>query len=150
MSEELLGDDFRIFWDQDNDFDTPDWVEEISIGDMSFDPGNKQVEIPKRIPFVTYKKGRADWSLKFNLNYDKTNDMHMAIRDAITNGTKIHLAICDGDNITENDYWHANWFVTGPLDGALDKPAGYAVEGKIHFDTGTDGSETPAFVNGSS
>lgn len=150
MSEELLGDDFRLFWDSDNDWDSPDWNEQISIGDLGFDPKSEQVEIPKRIATKTYKKGRGDWTLSFTMNYDKTNTFHMACRDAWTNGTKIHLAIADGDSMDDNDYWHANWMLSGPLNASLDSGASIDIEGKCHFDTGDDDSEIPAFVEAES
>jgi hypothetical protein len=148
MSEELLGDDFRIFWDDNDDYVSPNWIEQISLGDIGFDPGNEQVEIPIRIPFKVYKKGRADWALSFTMNYDKTNLFHMATREAITNGTPIHIALCDGDDIDADDYWHAWWFLSGPIDAALDTNANIAVEGKIHHDRGVAGDELPAFVTG--
>lgn len=145
MSEEMLGDDFKLFWDSASTFATPTWVEQISVGDMGFDPGNEQVEIPIRIAFKVYKKGRADWSLTFTANYNKDNAFLVALRDAITNGTKIHLAIAAGA-VTTEEYWHAWWFVSGPLDAALDNPATIDVEGKIHHDRGATDVDLPAFV----
>ena len=148
MSEELLGDDFRIFWDSADDYASPDWHEQVSLGDVGFDPGNEQVEIPIRIPFKVYKKGRADWSLTFTMNYDRENEFHMAVRDAITTGDPIHLALCDSDDIDATDYWHAWWFVSGPIGASLDSGATIEVEGKIHHDRGEADDELPAFVTG--
>jgi hypothetical protein len=146
MSDELLGDDFRLFWDSNDDFASPTWVEEVSIGDLGFDPQNEQVEIPIRIPVKVYKKGRGDWTLSFTMNYDKSNTFHMAVRDAITTGDPIHLAIADGDSMLTADYWHAWWMLSGSLDAALDSNATIEVEGKVHHDRGDADDELPAFV----
>jgi len=145
MSAELLGDDFTLNWDQDGSYSSPSWLATVSVGDLGFDPAYEQVEIPKRISTKTYKKGRGDWSLSFTMNYDKTSAFHTAVRNAITNGTKIHMAIADGD-IASSNYWHAWWFLSGPLDASLDTNANIEVEGKCHFDIGADDSELPAFV----
>ena len=145
MSDELLGDDFTLNWDQDSSYSYPNWLAAVSAGDLGFDPGNEQVEIPKRIAFKTYKKGRGDWALSFTMNYDPTNLFHIAVRNAITTGDKIHLAIADGDISTAN-YWHAWWFLSGPLDASLDTNANIEVEGKVHNDTGSGDTELPAFV----
>ncbi len=57
MADELLGDDFRLYYDTADSYDSPTWVEQKSVGDIGFDPGNEQVEIPVRIAFKIYKKG---------------------------------------------------------------------------------------------
>lgn len=145
MSNELLGDDFRLYYDSASSYSTPTWVQQISVGDMGFDPGNEQVEIPIRIAFKVYKKGRADWELTFTMNYDPDSTFVTAVRNAITNGTKLHLAIADGPVASEN-YWHAWWMLSGPLDAALDSNANIEVSGKIHHDRGVSGNELPAFV----
>lgn len=145
MSDELLGDDLKLFWDTADNFDTPTWDDQISVGDIGFDSNNEQVEIPKRIPFKTYKKGRADWSLTFTSNIDKTNAFHMAVLEAITNGTPIHLALGLGE-IAEGGYWHAWWFLSAPIDASLDNPATMDVDGKCHHDLGEYDDEYPAFV----
>ena len=149
MSNELLGDDFKLYYDSASSFDSPTWVEQVSAGDLGFDPGIEQVEIPLRIAYKVYKKGRADWSLTFTMNYDPDNTFHTAVRDAITNGTKIHLAIADGDIDDDGNYWHAWWFLSGPIDAALDSNANIEVEGKIHHDRGDGDDELPAFVEAS-
>lgn len=146
MSEELLGDDLKLYYDSASDFTTPTWVEQISVGDIGFDPQNEQVEIPKRIAFKTYKKGRGDWTLSFTMNIDVTNTFHVAVMDAITDGTPIHLALALGD-IDAGGYWHAWWFLSGPVDAALDSNANIEVEGKCHHDLGEYDDEFPAFVD---
>lgn len=145
MSNELLGDDFELNWDTAQSFDSPTWTKQVSVGDIGFEPGNEQVEIPIRIPVKVYKKGRADWTLTFQSNYNKDNAFLNAVRQAINFGTKIHLAISDGNVNTEN-YWHAWWFLSGPLGASLDEASQYDVEGKVHFDRGVDDDELPAFV----
>lgn len=146
MSDELLGDDFALFWDTAGDFASPTFVLQVSVGDLGFDPANEQVEIPIRIPVKVYKKGRGDWTLSFTMNYDKGNDFHMAVRDAITSGDPIHLAIADGDDIDTADYWHAWWMLSGPLGASLDSGATIEVEGKVHHDRGDADDELPEFV----
>lgn len=146
MSNELLGDDFRLFWDEDDSWSAPSWVEIISIGDLGFDPAKEQVEIPIRIPTKVYKSGRGDWTLSFTLNYDPDDAFCLAVIDAINNGTKIHLAIADGDNAATDNKWEAWWMLAGPLDAALDTNASFDVEGKVHFDRGAGGDELPRFV----
>ena len=146
MSAELLGDDFTLFYDTADSFGSPTWVAQVSVGDISFDPGNEQVEIPLRIATKVYKKGRGDWTLSFSLNYDKSNTFHMAVRDAIRTGDPIHIALCDGDNITTGDYWHAWWMLSGPVDASLDSPATIDVEAKVHHDRGDADDELPEFV----
>jgi hypothetical protein len=146
MSEELLGDDFNLFWDSDGDFDSPAWAIQVSIGDLGFDTASEQVEIPLRIPVKVYKGGRGDWTLSFTMNYDKTNTFHMAVRAAITNKTPIHLAFCDGDDIVTDDYWHAWWLLSGPIDAALDSGATIEIEGKCHHYRGPADADLPAFV----
>ena len=151
MSDELLGDDFNLFWDSTGDFDNPSWQRQISIGDLGFDPANEQVEIPKRIRTKVYKKGRGDWTLSFTSNYSRGSNFHRAVLDAVANGTKIHLAICDGDDIDDPEatYWHGWWLLTGPVSGSLDEAASIEVEGHCHHDTGEDDSELPELVVGS-
>lgn len=145
MSEELLGDDLKLYWDTAGSFSSPTWVEQISVGDIGRDPSNEQVEIPLRLPFKFYKKGRGDWSLTFTSNLDSTNTFHMAVLDAIDNGTPIHLAIALGD-IEDGGYWHAWWMLGGPTDGALDTNANIEVEGKLHHYRGPTDEDLPAFV----
>lgn len=147
MGEELLGDDFKLYWDSASDYDSPTWALQTSVGDLGFDPQNEQVPIPKRKAFKYYKKGRGDWTLSFQTNIDKSNAFHNAVRAAIDNGTAIHLAIADGPIATAGtEYHHAWWFLTGPTDGSLDTNANIEVEGKIHHDDGEYGDEDPAAV----
>lgn len=145
MSAEKLGDDFRLNYDANSNYSTPSWSNQTSIGDLSFDFGIEQVEIPKRIGYKTYKKGRADWELGFTMNYDANNTFHTAVRSAIEAGTKLHLAVSDG-TITTNGthYWHGWWLLTGNLDASLDSAAAIEVTGKCHHDTGTSDAEAPA------
>lgn len=145
MSNELLGDDLKLYYDTAGDFDTPTWVEQISVGDVGFDPANEQVEIPKRISVKTYKKGRGDWSLSFTSNISTDNTFHMAVIDAINYGTAIHIALALGD-IEDGGYWHAWWMLSGPVSGSLDSTASIEVEGKAHHDLGEYEDELPAFV----
>lgn len=146
MSNELLGDDFRLFWDSDDSWTSPSWETIISIGDLGFDPAKEQVEIPIRIATKVYKSGRGDWTLSFTLNYDPDDTFCAAVVDAINNGTKIHLAIGDDDDIGEANIWEAWWMLAGPLDAALDTNASFDIEGKVHFDRGTGGDELPRYV----
>lgn len=149
MSNELLGDDFRLFWDSASNWDSPTWVEVISVGDLGFDAAGEQVEIPIRIPFKVYKKGRKDWSFPFTLNYDPTDPFCIAALDSVNNGTKIHLAFADDAVIADANYWEAWWMLTGPIDAALDTNASIDIEGKVHFDRGLAGDELPRFVEAS-
>lgn len=146
MSNELLGDDFRLFWDSADDYANPNWEEQVSIGDLGFDPAGEQVEIPIRISTKVYKKGRKDWTLSFTANYNKGDDFFEAVLDAVSNGTKIHLAIVDGDDTATSNYWHAWWMLTGAIAAGLDSPATIDVEGKVHFDRGAADDELPAYV----
>jgi|SRR5690606_13821420 len=146
MSSELLGDDFKLYYDDASSFDSPTWEEQISIGDLGFDPASEQVEIPKRIGTKVYKKGRGDWSLTFTMNYDPDSEFCMEVVDAINTGSKIHLAIADGDIDNGANYWHAWWMLSGPLDAALDTNANFEVEAKPHHDLGEEGDELPVFV----
>jgi hypothetical protein len=138
---ELLGDSFKVFYDTASSFSTPTWVEQLSVGDVSYDTANEQVEIPKRIAFKTYKKGRSDLSFKFSMNLDPTNTFHTSIIGAINAGTKVHLAIAPGA-IAGGGYWHMMAMVTGPVDAKLDSPATVEVEAKVH----ADDTNLPAFV----
>jgi hypothetical protein len=146
MSAELLGDDFALFWDSNADWDSPAWALQVSASDLGFDTANEQVEIPLRIAFKVYKKGRADWTYSFTINYDKTNTFHMAVRDAIRTGDPIHLAFADGDDIDTADYFHAWFMLSGPTDASLDTNANISVEAKIHHDRGDNNDELPEFV----
>lgn len=146
MGAELLGDDFKVYWDQAGSYASPTWGSpQTSIGDAGIDPANEQVEIPKRIAFKAYKKGRGDWSLSFTSNIDDTNTFHKALLAAIAAGTRLHLAIAAGAIATE-PYWHAWWMLTGPVDAALDSAASIEVEGKPHHDMGASDTEIPAYV----
>lgn len=146
MSVELLGDDFSLFWDSNDDWDSPSWVAQISVGDIGMDHANEQVEIPLRIAVKVYKKGRGDWSLTFTSNYDRSNAFHMAVRDAIRTGDPIHLAFADGDDIETADYTHAWWMLSGPIEASLDNPASIDVEAKVHHFRGDNDDELPEFV----
>lgn len=144
MADELLGEDFKLYYDSAGDWDTPDWEEQTSVGDLSFDPQNEQVEIPKRKAFKFYKKGRGDWSLGFTMNYDKDNQFHVAIAGAIESGDPVHLAFADGDiDDPGTVYYHAWFLVGGPHDASLDTNANIEVEAKIHTYEGEYGDEQP-------
>jgi hypothetical protein len=138
---ELLGDSFKLFYDTAASFGTPTWVEQISVGDISYDTANEQVEIPKRVAFKTYKKGRSDLTFKFTMNVDPTNTFHTAMIASINDGTKKHLAISPGA-IAGGGYWHGFFMLTGPVDAALDSAAKVEVEAKVH----ADDTNLPAFV----
>lgn len=143
---EILGDDFNLFYDTSGNFTSPTWVVQASIGDLSLDTAKEQVEIPLRIAYKVYKTGRGDWTLSFTMNYDKANTFHMAVLAAIRAGSRIHLAFVDGSAISGNNYYHAWWVLTGPINAALDSPGTVEVEGKIHHDRGGSGTELPAYV----
>lgn len=145
MSAEKLGDDFRLNYDANSNYGTPSWANQTSIGDLGFDFAGEQVEIPKRIGVKVYKGGRQDWELSFTMNYDANNTFHTAVRSAVENKSKIHLALSDGNIATNGThYWHAWWLLTGPLDCSLDAPATIEIKGKCHHDTGTADAEIPA------
>ena len=151
--EELLGDDFNIFWDTEDDFADPTWVRQLSLGDIGFNPNRAQVEIPKRIRTKTYKNGRGDWEVTFTMNYSRSNSFHRAIMLAITSDGQnpLHLAICDGDDIDdpEASYAHAWWEVAGPLSASLDEGATVEITCKPSCFLGDDDDELPEFVQGS-
>lgn len=144
MPNALLGDDFRIYWDTADSFGTPTWVYQRNLGDIGLADSGEQVEIPVRYPWKFYKKGRQDTELTFTMNYDPTDTFHIAIRDAIRDGSNVHMALAEGD-YQVLDYFHAWFIITGPQDLSLDAPATYAVSAKlsINFAAG----EEPAYVN---
>lgn len=150
--EELLGDDFNLFWDSADNWDTPTWVRQTSIGDLGFDAARKQVEIPKRIRTATYKNGRGDWELTFTMNYSRSNAFHRAVVAAIAadGDNPLHLAIVDGDDITDNEasYWEGWFTLAGPLNAALDEGATIEVTGKPSCFIGAADDELPQFVQG--
>ncbi len=146
MSNELLGDDFRLFWDSGDSWTSPTWETIISIGDLGFDPAKELVEIPIRIGTKVYKSGRGDWTLSYTLNVDPSDPFYLACVDSINNGTKIHLAIGDNAVVANANLWEGWWVLSGPLDAALDTNASIDVEGKVHFDRGLAGDELPRFV----
>lgn len=149
MANELLGNDVYVAYDTAGNYSAPTWVIQKSFGDCGFDPGIVQVEIPLRIGFTTYKGGRSDGSLTFTMNYAPDNTWHVAMRNAIRNKTRVHLAIVEGDTIgaSNNDYLHAWFGVYGPFGAGLDDVATYDVEGKFHHDIGVNQNEIPAYVN---
>jgi hypothetical protein len=138
---ELLGDDYKLFYDTASSFGTPTWVEEIGVGDIGFDTANEQVNIPKRTSHKLYKKGRSDLKFSFKMNVDVSSTFHKAVIGAINTGTKIHLAIAPGA-IASGGYWHGWFLLNGPLDASLDSAATYDVECKVH----ADDTSMPAFV----
>jgi len=150
MSDELLGDDFNLFWDPTVSFDSPDWERQVSMGDIGFDTDPVHAEIPKRIRSKVYKKGRDNWTLTFTSNYSRNAAFHKAVIAAIVNGTKIHLAIVDGDDADdpEANVWHAMWLLKGPIGASLDEAASIEVEGVPHHDTGTSDEEQPEYIPG--
>lgn len=150
MSDELLGDDFNLFWDTATNFETPTYVRQVSLGDIGFDTDPEHVEIPKRIRSKVFKKGRDNWTLTFTSNYSRNADFHRAVLNAIVTGEKIHLAICDGDDIedAEANVWHAMWLLKGPIGASLDNPASIEVEGHPHHDTGESDEEQPEYIPG--
>jgi hypothetical protein len=149
MAGEMLGDEYELNLDTAStgagDYDTPTWAKQTSLGDIKFDDGNETPEIPKRIGFKVYKKGRSDFKLSFTMNYNPANTFHKKIRDAIRNGTRVHLGLAEGP-IASTDYFHAWCLVTGPTDASLDSGATVEVEAMGHYDCGTDDAEVPAFV----
>lgn len=145
MSAEKLGDDFTLNYTANAVYATPTWTAQTSIGDLGFDFAREQVEIPKRISTKVYKGGRMDWELSFTMNYDANNTFHTAVRSAIEAGSKVHLALADGNIATNTThYWHAWWILTGNLDAGLDNAASIEVKGKCHHDTGTADADIPA------
>ena len=138
---ELLGDDYKLFYDTASSFGSPTWVEQISVGDIGYDTANEQVNIPKRVAFKLYKKGRSDLKFSFKMNIDTSNTFHKAMVAAINGGTKIHLAISPGA-IASGGYWHGWFLLNAPLDASLDSAATFDVEAKVH----ADDTNMPAFV----
>lgn len=149
--ENLLGDDFNIFWDSADNWDTPTWVRILDATDIVFDPNRTQVEIRKRIRHKTYKKGMHDWELSFTLNYNPANEFCQQIRTCLyDDNTNIIVALADGDSMTDPavTYWRAHWEVFGPLNANLDEPAEIEITLKVSCDTGDDDSELPEMVEG--
>lgn len=143
MPDALLGDDYRLYWDNSDNFDTPTWVWQRNLGDMALADSGEQVEIPIRYNKKYYKKGRQDTELTFTMNYHATETFLVHVRDHIRSGVRIHLAIAEGD-ITTTDYFHAWWILTGPADFSLDAPATYAVSARLSIHFASD--EEPAYV----
>lgn len=146
MSAEMLGDEFKLYYDTASSWASPTWVEQTSVGSLGLDPDFEAVEIPKRIPSKVYRGGRIDWRLTFTMNYDPTNTFHVAVRNAIRAKTKIHLAVGEGA-IPTTDYVHGWWLLKGGTDASLDEAATIEVEGMPHHDIGTGDTEYPTAVN---
>lgn len=138
----LLGDEFKLFYDSAGNFSTPTWVEQVDVSDIGWDTANEKVEIPRRVGFKTYKKGRSDLSFTFKMNIDPSNTFHKAMIAAIIAGTKVHLAIAPG-LIAVGGYWHGFFLLNGPVDAALDSPATVDIEGSVH----AEDANLPAFVS---
>lgn len=146
MGAELLGDDFKLYWDQAGSYGSPTWGDpQTSIGDVGIDSNSEDVEIPKRITSKAYKGGRDDWRITFTMNIDDTNAFHKAVLAAIAAKTRMHLAVAAGAIATE-PYWHGWWRLKGPIDAALDSAASVQVEGMPHHDMGVGDTEIPVYV----
>lgn len=146
---ELLGDDFTLNWDTEDpqSFTAPTWANQPSVGDIGFNMGRVEVEIPKRKAVKTARGGRQEWELTFTMNYARDNAFHMAVIAAIESGDQIHLALADGiiddpDDPAEN-LWHAWWFLTGNLGASLDEGATVEITGKVHACAGENDDEDP-------
>lgn len=145
MPNALLGDDYRVFWDTGANFASPTWVEQKYMADIALADSKEQVEIPVRLAWKFYKAGRQDTELTFTLPFNPADNFHVDVRDKTRNGSKIHLAICEGSNINAADYLHAWWIVTGDWDMSLDSPATFEVSARLAIDFGTN--EEPTYVN---
>lgn len=140
-----IGDDFALYLDSADDYDSPTWVEQVDIGNLALDPAPEQVEIPKRNGFKMYKKGRQDLTITFDVSYDPANASHGTIRDAIRSGAAVHLALADGAIATAGTIYYHGWFMlVGPEDNSLDSAAVISVEAKVHADSAA--TELPAKV----
>lgn len=140
-----IGDDFLLYLDSASNYDTPTWVEQTDVGNLSEDPNPTMVEIPKRIGRKVYRSGRLDESITFDLSYDPANTSHATLRDAIRAGTHVHLAIADGAIATDGTIYYHGWYVlAGPEDHSLDAAATISVEAKPSATAAAD--EQPAKV----
>lgn len=151
MPGELLGEEFELYLDTASsgagNYDTPTWGSpQCSVGDISYDPDYKAVQVNKRCDNVQYKKGREDNKLTFQMNFSPTDAFHVAIRNASRTGAKLHMALAEGP-IASADYVHGWWLVKAKLTAALDESATYDVECMPHTDAPDD--EPIAYVEGS-
>lgn len=134
----LLGNDFRVYYDSASSWGTPTWAEQKDVGDVGFDRAPTAVEIPKRgTNHKKFKRGRFEQSLTLRVNYDRTNAFVVAIEAALEADTPIHVALADGAIATVGTkYWHAEYCVVGdPLAATLDEGAYFDVELKPHADS---------------
>lgn len=150
---ELLGDDFNLYYDEASpqDFESPDWARQASVGDIGFNMGRVEVEIPKRKAVKTSRGGRQEWELTFTMNYARGNEFHVAVVRAIESGAPLHLGVADGyidgDEPDATSLWHAWWFLTGDLSASLDEGATVEVTAKVHACAGDADDEDPERID---
>ncbi len=127
----LLGDDWRLYYDTADDWANATFVQQTDLGDLGFEFNPEQVEVPKRQTHKVYKSGRQDWMLSFNLNANPGATFYDAVEAAIEAGSSLHLALANGD-ITANGtkYWHADWNMYGNIEADLDSNSQIPIEAK--------------------
>lgn len=140
-----LGDEFKLYIDTADDYDTPTWAEILDVGNFSRDRSKTEVEIPKRINHKVYLGGRSDPRVSFELSYDPANTNHTKLSNAIDSGAKVHLAVANGPIATDGTIYTHGWYlVKGPEDFSLDSPATISCEALPHAAAPDD--EPPAKV----
>lgn len=146
MAKVNLGDEYTLYLDTANDWNTPTWVEVECIEDLALDAAPIVAQINKRGKKTPgYKRGRLDTALSAKLLSVPTDSvfqtLEAAVFDVTNDGTELlHLAIVRGKMTTAgNDFWENDYVVTGsPLDANLDNGASYDLEFKPAADSDND------------
>jgi hypothetical protein len=146
----LLGDEILLYEDTAARTDgvwnaTPSWQLQEDFSDISFNAGRKHIEIPKR-RYVQHRFGRKEWALSFTLNVSPGDAFYARVIAAIRSGDPLHLAICTQPIATSGlIYDHADFILTGPIDGSLDNPATIPIE--AHVDAASPNEPTTTTVS---
>ena len=132
------GDDYKLYLDTANSWDTPTWVEIKAASELTLDRVPADVEVPERGEDTGHLHGKADPVISFTLLEDagdaNVETLIAAIHNDDNSTNMVHLAVSRGDIATATTkYWHMEAVLLGaPLSAGRGEPASYDVEAKRH------------------
>lgn len=127
------GDQYRLYYDTANDWDTPTWVWIKAFSDPTISPNKGEVAVEEQNADTGYLHGVGDPEFAFTLHNDKGDANVQALIDATQSGAMVHLAFADGDIATTGtDYDHMECVLFSSASAGRGNAASHDVTAKRH------------------